>query len=227
MCRPPAPPWRFASQFAGSCGRLRGGSGCAMPQSWQSFAKVSGSFARATTAGALPNRVQRRAMAASRSCRSSNPVPQTIPAGSRERARLSSAALTVSERMPRARPWSRRIWASAAAAHIRLAQGLARGMRSDTVIAALESLARSREPAGIVCGTGFEDRQDLLAILARRWTLFGNAPAVVARAKDPLTFAKLCQDCGVAYPNTSLSRPQDLENWLAKRQGGAGGRHIR
>ena len=117
--------------------------------------------------------------------------------------------------------------AAAAEAHIRLDQGLARGMRSDTVIAALESLARSREPAGIVCGTGFEDRQDLLAAIARRWTLFGNAPAVVARAKDPLTFAKLCQDCGIAHPDTSLSRPQDPANWLAKRQGGAGGRHIR
>jgi len=55
--------------------------------------------------------------------------------------------------------------AAAAEAHIRLDQGLACGMRSDTVIAALESLARSREPAGIVCGTGFEDRQDLLAAL--------------------------------------------------------------
>lgn len=117
--------------------------------------------------------------------------------------------------------------AAAAEAHIRLDQGLARGMCSDTVIAALESLAGSREPAGIVCGTGFEDRQDLLADIARRWTLFGNAPAVVARAKDPLTFAKLCQDCGVAHPDTSLSRPQDPANWLAKRQGGAGGRHIR
>src|SRR4029078_4998160 len=107
--------------------------------------------------------------------------------------------------------------AASSAAHVRLDYGLARGMRYDTVIAALESLARAREPAGIVCGTGFEDRHDLLAALARRLTLFGTAPAVVARAKDPLTFAKLCQDCGVAHPDTSFGRPQDPANWLHQR----------
>ena len=94
--------------------------------------------------------------------------------------------------------------AAAAEAHIRLDHGLACGMSSGVVIAALESLAAPREPAGIVCGTGFEDRPDLLADIAQRWTLFGNAPAVVARTKDPLAFAKLCQDCGVAHPDTSL-----------------------
>ena len=117
--------------------------------------------------------------------------------------------------------------AAAAEAHIRLDHGLACGMSSGVVIAALESLAAPREPAGIVCGTGFEDRPDLLADIAQRWTLFGNAPAVVARTKDPLAFAKFCQDCGVAHPDTSLVPPPDPANWLAKRQGGAGGRHIR
>jgi uncharacterized protein len=117
--------------------------------------------------------------------------------------------------------------AAAAEAHIRLDQGLAHGMRSDLVITALERLAGPREPVGIVCGTGFEDRPELLADIARRWTLFGNSPAVVARTKDPLAFAKLCDHCDVAHPDTSRTRPPDPTNWLAKRQGGAGGRHIR
>src|SRR3954451_23587646 len=64
--------------------------------------------------------------------------------------------------------------AAAAEAHIRLDQGLARGMRSDPVIAALESLARAREPAGIVCGTGFEDRQDLVGAIPPRRQPFCN-----------------------------------------------------
>jgi uncharacterized protein len=117
--------------------------------------------------------------------------------------------------------------AAAAEAHIRLDQGLIHGMRSDLVIAALERLAGPREPVGIVCGTGFEDRPELLADIARRWTLFGNLPAAVTRTKDPLAFAELCDDCDIAHPDTSRARPPDPANWLVKRQGGAGGRHIR
>ena len=45
--------------------------------------------------------------------------------------------------------------------------------------------------------------------------------------KEPLAFADLCHECGVAHPDTSLTRPPDPTHWLAKRPGGAGGRHIR
>jgi predicted ATP-grasp superfamily ATP-dependent carboligase len=116
---------------------------------------------------------------------------------------------------------------AAAEAHVRLTDGLARGMRSDCVLAALECLAAARAPAGLVCGTGFEDRPELLAAIAQRWRLFGNAPDVIARAKDPLAFAQLCRDCDIPHPETSLARPTDPAGWLAKRQGGSGGQHIR
>jgi predicted ATP-grasp superfamily ATP-dependent carboligase len=114
-----------------------------------------------------------------------------------------------------------------AEAHVRLPDGLARGMRCDGVLDALESLATHQEPAGIVCGTGFEDRPEVLGNIARRWKLLGNPPAVVARAKDPLVLSKLCHDNGIAHPEISLSPPSDPTNWLHKRKGGAGGRHIR
>jgi predicted ATP-grasp superfamily ATP-dependent carboligase len=117
--------------------------------------------------------------------------------------------------------------AAAAHAHIRLDQGLTRGMSSNGVVDALESLASVRAPAGIVCGAGFEDRPEMLAHIARRWKLFGNGPDVVARAKDPLAFSKLCRDSGIRHPETSLARPSDATGWLTKRKGGAGGRHIR
>ena len=55
-------------------------------------------------------------MSESNSGRSSNPVPQTIPAGSRGVASLSSAVMTRSYLMPSDRPWSSRIYASAAVA---------------------------------------------------------------------------------------------------------------
>jgi predicted ATP-grasp superfamily ATP-dependent carboligase len=114
-----------------------------------------------------------------------------------------------------------------AQAHVRLPAGLARGMRRGGLLDALARLATLREPAGIVCGTGFEDRPELLDDIAQRWKLFGNGPDVVARAKDPLVLSKLCRDCGIAHPDTSLDRPADPTGWLAKRKGGAGGRHIR
>ena len=112
-------------------------------------------------------------------------------------------------------------------AHVRLPDGLARGMRGDGVLAALERLATARAPAGVVCGTGFEDRPELIGAIARRWRLFGNGADVVARAKDPLAFAQLCRDCGIAHPDLSLAAPADPSGWLVKRKGGAGGRHIR
>jgi predicted ATP-grasp superfamily ATP-dependent carboligase len=108
----------------------------------------------------------------------------------------------------------------------RLESGLRTGMQAREVLDALNALADGRHPAGIVCGTGFEDRTGLLARMAERWTLIGNAPGVVARVKDPLALAALCRDCGIPHPDVSLRRPADASGWLAKRRGGAGGRHV-
>jgi predicted ATP-grasp superfamily ATP-dependent carboligase len=113
-----------------------------------------------------------------------------------------------------------------AAAHVRLCDGLERGMRHDNVLPALESLAARREPTGIVCGTGFEDRPELIDSITRRWTLLGNPPEVVARAKNPLGLSELCCGNGIAHPHISFSPPSDPINWLRKRKGGAGGQHI-
>src|ERR1700750_2218115 len=60
-----------------------------------------------------------------------------------------------------------------AAAHVRLCDGLERGMRRDNILPALESLAARQEPAGAVWGTGFEDRPELIRSIRRRWTLLG------------------------------------------------------
>jgi predicted ATP-grasp superfamily ATP-dependent carboligase len=111
-------------------------------------------------------------------------------------------------------------------AHVRLKTGLAHGMDADELLDALETLAPSQRPAGTVCGTGFEDRPELLARVARRWGLLGNSPETVARVKDPLAFAALCGECAIPHPQTSLTRPADPAGWLAKRPGGAGGTHV-
>jgi predicted ATP-grasp superfamily ATP-dependent carboligase len=117
---------------------------------------------------------------------------------------------------------------TAALAHdvVRLEHGLARGMQGDSLLAALETLGRSREPIGVVCGTGFEDRPQLLARVGERWRLLGNDADTVARVKDPGAFAALCRDCDIAHPDTVASPPRERSDWLAKRKGGAGGAHI-
>ena len=109
---------------------------------------------------------------------------------------------------------------------VRLEHGLARGMQEDSLLAALEALSRSGRPIGIVCGTGFEDRPQLLDRIGERWRLLGNAAQTVARLKDPCAFAALCRDCAIPHPDTGLARPSEPTGWLAKRKGGAGGTHI-
>lgn len=113
------------------------------------------------------------------------------------------------------------------AAQVRLTGSLAHGMDAGEVLAALETLAAPQQPLGVVCGTGFEDRPDCLARITERWKLFGNSPAIVARAKDPLAFAELARDCGLPHPETSLASPADASGWLRKRRGGSGGSHVR
>jgi len=113
-----------------------------------------------------------------------------------------------------------------AQAHVRLDTGIARGMVADELIDALATLAAAQRPLGTVCGTGFEDRPEILALVAQRWGLLGNSAQTVARVKDPLAFAALCRECDVPHPHTLLSPPADARGWLAKRRGGAGGTHV-
>src|SRR5262245_20210320 len=114
---------------------------------------------------------------------------------------------------------------AAAAAHIRV--DFARPINGDRLIAALQTLGDSRDCIGIVCGSGFEDRADLLTNISKRWSLLGNSPETIARIKDPIGFAATCREANIPHPETSLVPPLDVEGWLAKRIGGAGGWHIR
>src|ERR1700730_1046888 len=112
------------------------------------------------------------------------------------------------------------------AAHVRLEQGLARGMTAGALDAAMCAVTNPYQPLGIVCGTGFEDRPELLERLAQHWRIFGCSAATVRRVKDPESFASLCRDCAVPHPEISRARPLDAAGWLAKRRGGAGGSHV-
>jgi len=108
--------------------------------------------------------------------------------------------------------------------HIRV--DFARPIDGERLISALQTLADGCDCAGIVCGSGFEDRVDLLGTIGKRWPLLGNPPDTIARAKDPLDFAAACRAANIPHPETSLVPPVDLTGWLIKRIGGAGGWHV-
>jgi uncharacterized protein len=114
---------------------------------------------------------------------------------------------------------------AAAEAHVRVDGDFARGFGESELFAALERLAAQHPPIGIVYGTGFEDRPQLLAQIARRWHVYGNGADHVARVKDPQVFAALCRSCGVPFPDV-WSQPPAHGSVLAKRRGGSGGAHV-
>ena len=110
---------------------------------------------------------------------------------------------------------------------VRLEDGVARGFQLPFLMAACERLAEGRTLAGVVYGSGFEDRPALIEAMAKRWRLIGNPASIVSRLKDPLIFADLCREVAVPHPETRLERPADPWRWLARRRGGSGGGHIR
>jgi predicted ATP-grasp superfamily ATP-dependent carboligase len=114
---------------------------------------------------------------------------------------------------------------AAAEACVRMEGDFAAGFREPELMAALERLAAQHAPAGIVCGTGFEDRPQVLARLAQRWRLYGNGADTVARVKDPELFAAVCRSCDIPFPEVSL-QPPGRQGFLAKRRGGSGGAHV-
>jgi predicted ATP-grasp superfamily ATP-dependent carboligase len=114
-----------------------------------------------------------------------------------------------------------------AAAHALIEDGLARGMTAEALDGAIARVTVAQQPSAVVCGSGFEDRPQLLAQLARRWPLFGNHAETVAKVKDPATFASLCSALGIPHPEIALSPPNEATGWLAKRKGGAGGGHVK
>ena len=92
-------------------------------------------------------------------------------------------------------------------------------------LAALAGLAAGRAPAGLVCGSGFEHRANLLERMGSAHAPLGNAAPVVARTADPQHFAAACSACDVPHP--AVADHSAGPGWLDKQIGGAGGAHVR
>jgi predicted ATP-grasp superfamily ATP-dependent carboligase len=103
------------------------------------------------------------------------------------------------------------------------------GFNTKKVVAALESLAAAAPsaPRGLVLGSGFEDKQRLVAALGNRFRLLGSSAETIAACKDPVRFFATLDELGIPHPETRLAPPDDPTGWITKRVGGSGGRHIR
>lgn len=112
-----------------------------------------------------------------------------------------------------------------AEASVRLDGDLEKGLEWQPLLTALDSLAAGRNPMGIVCGTGFEDRPEFLDCLGQNWPLFGNPAETVKRIKDAASLAKSCERLAIPHPRWS-NAPPTAANWLRKRRGGSGGLHV-
>jgi uncharacterized protein len=108
---------------------------------------------------------------------------------------------------------------------------IATGFRADRLLDRLHRIEARERIDGIVAGSGFEERIDLLEAMARVGRLLGNLPEVVRRAKDPIDFFALLTRLGIPHPETVTEVPAgpraDDTGWLCKRIGGAGGTHVR
>jgi predicted ATP-grasp superfamily ATP-dependent carboligase len=110
----------------------------------------------------------------------------------------------------------------------KLSGDIASGMRRQSLLPALRALAADAPSPilGLVYGAGFEDRPELLRLIAKAWPLLGNDAATVARLKAPETFFAELDRLGIPHPATASERPAKGAGWLAKREGGAGGSHV-
>lgn len=116
---------------------------------------------------------------------------------------------------------------AAAAACRRVSGGQPLEFDAEALLRAADELAPAVRCAGVVYGSGFEDRPELLARLGAARRVFGNAPGTVAAAKEPSGFFALLAELGIDHPQWSAIPPARPEGWLAKRVGGSGGGHVR
>src|SRR5918999_1973277 len=89
--------------------------------------------------------------------------------------------------------------------------------------------AATMEPAsGVVYGASFENHPALVARLAERHVLLGNAPATLRAVRDPVGVGVARRDAGIPYPRTFGRAPPDPSGrWLRKPLRGGGGTRVR
>ena len=95
-------------------------------------------------------------------------------------------------------------------------------------LAALVDAAVEVQSRGVVYGASFENHPALVARLAKRHALLGNAPATLRAVRDPQRLAAALRAAGLRYPRTSATAPAERTGpWLRKPLRGGGGTRVR
>jgi uncharacterized protein len=95
-------------------------------------------------------------------------------------------------------------------------------------LTALVDAAMDMQARGVVYGASFENHPALVARLAERHELLGNAPQTLRAVRDPQRLVAALGDAGLAYPRTFAAAPDDRSGrWLRKPLRGGGGTRVR
>jgi hypothetical protein len=78
----------------------------------------------------------------------------------------------------------------------------------------------------VAYAAGFENHPRAVAALAATRTLWGNAPAVLARVRDPLRLARALRRRGFATPDVRVRAGARRGRWLLKPRASGGGHGI-
>jgi predicted ATP-grasp superfamily ATP-dependent carboligase len=81
---------------------------------------------------------------------------------------------------------------------------------------------------GVVYGASFENHPALVARLAERHALLGNAPQTLRAVREPQRLAAALREAGLMYPRTFAAVTDDRSGrWLRKPLRGGGGTRVR
>src|SRR3954471_13659438 len=95
-------------------------------------------------------------------------------------------------------------------------------------LSTLVDAAAIEAASGVVYGAGFENHPALVARLAERHALLGNAPRTLRAVRSPARVGAALRDAGLRYPRTFLtSPPEGPGRWLRKPLRGGGGTRVR
>jgi len=92
---------------------------------------------------------------------------------------------------------------------------------------ALVDAAAMEAASGVVYGASFENHPALVARLAERHALLGNAPGTLCAVRNPARVGVALRDAGLPYPRTFVTDPPERSRrWLRKPLRGGGGTRV-
>lgn len=99
------------------------------------------------------------------------------------------------------------------------------GFNGVALLEALQALDPDQR-MGLVVGSGFEGRPELLETLIAQRRFYGNRPEVVQKVKDPKLFFPLLERLGLSYPTVIADGNVETAPLLVKGSGSCGGTGV-